>query len=158
MRKSPFPDFNSAHWNFLVHWAPTVLTGPNLWAEYRRRVGLSTIPPHTFLTHCRTHYKLVYKSSLCEKDLSWKKEYVVLHSNEFLVHLLIMARYLNSYKPLYLCLPISSSLQNQSYNDLQLQRILSLSYNSIFPSRRDEKTCGKMDGTLNLSRDNALLT
>lgn len=83
---------------------------------------------------------------------------MVPHCNEFLFRLPIMARYLNFYKPLYLCLPISSCLQNQSYNDLQLRRILSLSYNYIFPSRRDEKIPSKMDGTLNPSKDNALLT
>lgn len=160
--KIALPDFNLARCFFVVHWASTVLPGPNLWAEYWQQVGLSAIPPHSSLTHC-SRWGLDTLQTHIDATFVWerpfrKKEYTVLHCNEFLFRLPIMAKYLRSYKPLYLCLPISPFLQNQSQNDLQLWGILSLPCISIFPSRRDEKIPRKMDGMLNLSRDNALLT
>lgn len=146
---------------FLVRWALTVSPGAHLGAEYLWQIGLSAIPPHSFPTHCSTcrldMYKLLQMPPLCEKDLSWKRQYMVLHCKKFPFCLPVMAKYLTSHTFIPLS-PHLSSLQNQSYNDLQLQRILSLSYNSIFPSRRDEKTPSRMNGIFSLSRGNALLT
>lgn len=100
MRKSPFHDFNSTHWHFLIYWALTVPPGAHSWAEFRWQIGQSATPAHSFLTHgstCRLDmYKPLQMPPLCEKDLSWKKQYMGLHCKEFPFCLPVMAKYLTS--------------------------------------------------------------
>lgn len=159
MRTSHFPDFNLTHWHFLVHWTLTVPPETHLGTEYLWQIVqlLSTVSSPSAVPAGWTCTNS-YRCHLCARKIFPERSHVWYCTAKNSHFVCLLWPNILPLIPLYHCLPISSSLQNQSYNDLQLQRILSLSYKSIFPSRRDEKTPSRMNEILNLSRDNALMT
>lgn len=157
MRKSLFPEFNPVHWHFLVRWAATVLTasihGQNTSGAKCNSLQL----PHP-LQYEQT-YKDLTKTYRCPLPV---RQVFPERGNKL---------YSTAMNPYFICLLwldistltnhytfISPSPSPSEVNPTVIYSYWGYCLFTIFPSRSDEKTPGKMDETLNLSRANAVLT
>lgn len=82
MRKLSFPDFNSIHWHFLVHWA-LIPPGAYLGAEYSWQTGLSSTPPHrskfnssSQFPHPLQHLQAGHVQTLTDVTFVWERSFL----------------------------------------------------------------------------------